>query len=396
MIDLDNLRQNPDLYRNSLQVRQGRVELVDKFLEQDRSWRELVGQVDRLRSERKALASNAETAKQNAEQLKQLKLQLEELETKLSTSEQARRLTGLALPNLIDSEVPIGEGESANKVIKQAGEIKLKTGTAHEELLAKLDWLDEVTAGQYAGARYRYLLGPMARAEMKLMHTALDLATQKGFTAIIPPVIARDQTMEKAGFFPFGQEDTFRLDDEHYLIGSSEAMLVALGAELAKKQTLPIRLVGFSSCFRKEAGSYGKDVKGMFRQHQFDKVEMVVICRPEDSAKEHELLVQTQEELVSQFNLPYQLVLIGSGDLEAKAVKRIDLETWFPGQQKYRETHSASNCTDFQARRFGIKDQNGNYLHTLNATLATERLLLAICENNQTPDGQVALPASLG
>jgi seryl-tRNA synthetase len=399
MLDLELLRQKPELVKVSLTKRGGNPELVDAFLRLDEDWKTVLRQAEELRHERNSSTATKDTAQKNATKLKQLKTKLQRLEAKERELAERRLEAWSLIPQVLSDEVPVGEGESANTVLRTAGRVKIRSGKSHEQLMEPLGWLDTEKAAQVAGARFRYLKHDAALAHIRLMSRAFEWAIRLGFLPVIPPVMVRDDLLLKTGFFPVGREDTFKVE-EHYLTGTSEPLLIALGAEKTHPVTeLPLRFVGFSTCFRREAGSYGKDTKGMFRQHQFDKVELVSICTPEDSEKEHQLLLDMQERFVRQFDVPYQVVLVGSGDLEAKATKRFDLESYFPGQERYRETHSASNCGDYQARSFNIKvrDKDGTerYAHTLNATLATERLLLAIIENGQRPNGRVDLPRSL-
>lgn len=399
MLDLEIIRNEPEKVRISIEKRGGNPELVDGLLELDAEWRTALQACEAARQERNQLTASKELAIQNADALKKLKEKINGLEENERSLAARRNEAWSLIPQIVAADVPVGEGESANTPIRTAGKIRLQKGKAHDELMNQLGWLDQEAAVRTSGARFRYLKSDAALAHIRLMHAAIEWAIKNNFIPVIPPVLVRDDLLEKTGFFPIGREDTFKVE-EHYLTGTSEPLLVALAAEQTHNiSDLPLRYVGFSSCFRREAGSYGKDTKGMFRQHQFDKVEMVSICAPEDSEKEHQFLVSMQEQFVSQFELPYQVVLVGTGDLESKATKRYDLETYFPGQERYRETHSASNCGDYQARGFGIKvrgaDGNDQYAHTLNATLATERLLLAIIENNQEPDGTVNLPRAL-
>lgn len=399
MVDLDLLRKEPELFRLSLKNRFMEEKLVDEVLAADQIWRTATARGDALRSERNQLSTTAQTAREHNHRLKEIKRELEKISEDEKNSGAKRESLLVRLPNLLADDVPIGEGESANKPVKTAGKIKLPEGKSHEELMTNLGWLDLLTAAKVSGARFRYLKNDAAIAWLKLSRLAMDFAVENGFTPVIPPVFAKAETLLGSGFFPEGQENTFKVEDD-YLSGTSEPLLLALGAnQVLADAELPLRLVGFSTCFRREAGSYGKDTRGMFRQHQFDKVEMVSICKPEDSAKEHKFLLELEEKFVSQFDVPYQVLLIGSGDLGSPAAKKYDIESWFPSQARYRETHSVSNCTDYQARGLGIKyrDQNGDnqFAHTLNGTLATERLLLAIIENNQTDTGQVNLPAEL-
>lgn len=400
MIDLDALRSEPEIFRSNLKKRFMPVGLVDDLLAEDKIWREVTTRIDALRSERNGLSRDADTAKTNAVRLKEIKTELAELETTEKESAMKRDQLLPRIPNLLSEDVPVGEGESANKVVKTVGKIGLTEGLPHEDLMTKLDWLDLESAAEVSGARFRYLKKDAALAWMKLSRLAFEFAAGHGFVPVIPPIIVRGETLLKGGFFPEGEPDTFKVGEDMYLVGTSEYSLVAMAMDKVYNEAdLPLRLVGFSSCFRQEAGSYGRDVRGMIRQHQFDKVEMVSICTPEKSEQEHQFLLSMQENFIKQFNLPYQVILIGSGDTEKKAIKRFDIETWFPGQKKYRETHSVSNCTDYQARALSIKyrDQNGQsqFAHTLNGTVTAERLLLAIIENNQTADGRVELPTEL-
>ncbi len=400
MVDLDLLRSQPELFRISLKNRFMEVGLVDEVLKADQIWRTATARADALRSERNQLSTTAQTAQAHSHRLKEIKRDLEKLTDEERVSATHRESLLVRLPNLLSDDVPVGEGETANKPIKTVGKIKLEAGKSHEELMTNLGWLDLLTAAKVSGARFRYLKNDAAIAWLKLSRLAMDFATENGFIPMIPPVLVRGEILAKAGLFPEGEEDTFKVAEDLYLVGTSEYSLVASAIDQTfEEKDLPLRFVGFSSCFRKEAGSYGKDTRGMFRVHQFDKVELVSICSPEQSAKEHKFLLEMQEKFVAKFDLPYQVVLIGSGDVEKKAVKRFDLETYFPGQKAYRETHSVSNCTDYQARGLGIKYKNNkgeiNFAHTLNGTLATERLLLAIIENNQTEDERVSLPHEL-
>jgi len=401
MIDRHFLRQNPKTVKASLVDRGDDPGKVDQFLVLDRQWRDDLKKVELLRREKNQLSAGS---KPNATQLRQAKAIAKQegvLTKRISALESELEEILLSIPNLIDESVPRGAGESANKVIKTVGRPSVKSGLAHHELMTQLGWLDLKTAAHCSGSRFRYLLGDAAVAHWRLMSEALTLARKRGFSPVIPPSVTRYLTLQGAGFFPTYKEDVFKLENEdRYLTGTSEQTLLALSA--AKHylpDELPVRYVGFSTCYRREAGSYGKDVEGMFRQHQFDKVELVSVTRPEDSAKELDYLVQTQEQFVKLLALPYQLVSVGSGDLGQSASKKIDIETWFPSQQRYRETHSASNCTDYQARRLNIKlkrsDPQSEFAHTLNATLATERLLIAAVENSQRSDGSVKLPKLL-
>ncbi|MBI4948288.1 serine--tRNA ligase [Candidatus Berkelbacteria bacterium] len=396
MIDVELLRKNPQDFQESLKNRFIKTDYIEQFLGVDKKWREIITLTDQLRAQKKDLSTDFNTAQTNQEKIKNISAQISTKEKELANLEKQRKEFLSRIPNLLSKDVPIGEGETANTVIKKIGEDRQVEGISHDQLMTKLGWLNTEAAANTTGARFRYLLSEAASTHLKLVSKAQQFAINKGFVPVITPVMAKSNLLEAGGFFPDGEEDTFKVDEDLYLSGTSEYLLVGLYAgKTLKAEDLPIRLVGFSTCFRKEAGSYGKDTKGMFRVHQFDKVEMVSICKKEDSEKEHQFLLSMQEEFVSSLNLPFQVVLIGSGDTEKKAIKRYDIETWFPGQNKHRETHSVSNCTDYQSRSLGIKVKKVDateFAHTLNGTLYTERTLLALIENNQTPDGKVNLP----
>ncbi len=398
MIDRDLLRQNPEIAKESLTKRGEDPGQVDDYLKLDANWRQLASLVEPLRAEKNKLSRNGKPSLATLKKAKELDQKISALENELKKAAAAAKTRLWSFPNFVADDVPIGPGETANTVIEKIGRIRLTEGKAHHELMVPLGWLDLKTAAEFSGSRFRYLKGDAAWAHLQIIGSALRFAVGKGFTPVIPPVMTRQETVEKAGYLPFFEDDFFKVErDDLLLTGTSEQTLLALASgQVYKEEDLPIRLVGFSTCFRREVGSYGKDVEGMFRSHQFDKVEMVSITTPEESAQEHDFLVSMEEMFVKKLGLPYQKVLIGSGDLGPVAVKKIDLEVWFPSQARYRETHSASNCTDFQARRFGIKYRRSNrqerLVHTLNGTLATERLLIAYIENNQRPDGSVNLP----
>lgn len=401
MIDREILRQNGAKVKESLEKRGDNPKIVDDFAQLDKVWRKLRLEFELLQAQKNKYSRAGKPTAKELTKIKALDKQLSAHKKKLTEVEDKLLQVHLAIPNLVAADVPVGPGESANTVIVKIGSPKLTAGQAHHEIMVKNDYLDIKTAAKYSGSRFRYLKNEAAWAHLRLMVEAVSFARRNGFKFIIPPVLTKSETLTNSGFFPFANEDVFRVErDDLFLTGTSEQTLVALASgKVWDVSELPVRLVGFSTCFRREAGSYGKDTEGMFRQHQFDKVEMVSITTPETSAQEHEFLVGLEEKFTKNLGLAYQKVLIGSGDLGPTAVKKIDLEVWFPSQQRYRETHSASNCTDFQARRFDIKfkDKDGQVrlAHSLNATLATERLLLAVIENNQRPDGKVNWPRNL-
>lgn len=399
MIDIALLRSKPEEIKETLKKRNDNPDVVDSLLKLDLQWRTAVQKLEALQAERNGLTKTKQSAQEHRSRLVTLKKMIDQAEGEVRECQLELHSAVSVLPNILAPDVPVGKDATSNKVLATNGKITVKDGRPHEEIMKDLGWLDLESAAKASGARFRYLIGEAAKAHRQLFTTAIAFAESKGFTYVVPPVISRGETLLSTGFFPRGAEDTFRVGDDQYLVGTSEPMLLMLAANKTYNQSdLPKRFVGYSSCFRKEAGSYGRDVKGMFRMHQFDKVELVSICHPDDSEKEHELIVSMQEEFVSRFNLPYQKVLLSSGDQSHIAMKQIDIETWFPSQGQYRETHSASNCGDFQARLLKTKVSDGQttvLAHTLNGTLATERLLLAIIENNQEEDGTVNLPSEL-
>lgn len=398
MIDIALLRQNPDAIKTSLKKRGLAEELVDETVALDELFRKTTQKLELLQGESNRLSKDKESAAQNKDKLSKLKTEIVEAKAKAGLAEDKLEGKLYSIANIVADDVPAGGAEN-NKILSTSLDNKKAASLpAHEELLSAAGSLDLTTAATYSGSRFRYLIGAGAVAQRRLMELAVNFARENGFELVIPPVVAKKELMRAAGFFPAGQDDTFALSDDQFLTGTSEPLLLALAANRKiSKDQLPLRYVGFSTCFRKEAGSYGKDVKGMFRVHQFDKVEMVSIVAPEQSEQEHRFLIELQKKFVEKFDLPYQEVLLAAGDQSQIAAKQVDLECWFPSQQRYRETHSASNCTDYQSRQLKIKAMQGDQValaHTLNATLATERLLLAIAENH-AKDGEVHWPREL-
>lgn len=381
------------------------IAIVEDYAKAEKKWLVALQKYEKLRAEQNKRSRGGKPTAAELKAAQKTKTELAGLGAEVSKLEAVCVDLYGRIPNFFLDDVPVGPGETASTVIAKGGKVRVASGKSHEQLMVNSDpkkaSLNLTTAAKYSGSRFRYLLNEAALAHLALVHDAYRFAVKRGFQPVIPPVLTRAETLRQAGFFPHFQDDIYKINDEDlYLTGTSEQTLMALAADMTINEAdLPLRFVGYSSCFRKEVGSYGKDVEGMFRQHQFDKVEMISITTPEQSAAEHEYLVSLERQLVDRYQLPYQVVKIGSGDLGPTTAKKIDIEAWFPGQERYRETHSASNCTDYQARRFRIKvrrtDGSEVLAHTLNATLATERLLLAIIENNQRPDGTFHLPRRL-
>ena len=302
----------------------------------------------------------------------------------------------IKIPNLISSTSPDGKSENDNLEIKKVGNVKeISNPKDHLEIASKFNLIDVEKASEVSGSRFAYLFGDLVKIEFNLVSWALNKLSDKGFTPTVPPVLVRENALYGTGFFPDDAEQVYEIpNDNLYLVGTSEVPLAALHAnEIINMEELPIRYAGFSTCFRREAGTYGKDTTGIFRVHQFDKVEMFSFCNPEKSEEEHEFILSVEEELLQSLEIPYRVVDVCAGDLGASAAKKYDIEAWIPSQNTYREVTSCSNTTSFQARRLNIRAKSEgetSILHTLNGTaIAVGRILIALIENNQTEDGKV-------
>ena len=300
------------------------------------------------------------------------------------------------IPNLISKTSPDGKSDQDNLEIKKVGNVKdISSPKDHLEIATELNLLDVEKASEVSGSRFAYLFGDLVKIEFNLVSWALNKLSEKGFTPTVPPVLVRENALYGTGFFPDDAEQVYEIpNDDLYLVGTSEVPLAALHTnEIINLEELPLRYAGFSTCFRREAGTYGKDTTGIFRVHQFDKVEMFSFCSPEKSEEEHEFILSVEEELLQALEIPYRVVDVCAGDLGASAAKKYDIEAWIPSQNTYREVTSCSNTTSFQARRLNIRaksDGETNILHTLNGTaIAVGRILIALIENNQTEDGKV-------
>jgi seryl-tRNA synthetase len=408
VLDLKLIRDDPDTVRAALARRgAGEAAAVDRLLELDARRRSLVTEVDGLRAEQKRRGK--EVAKAPPERRAEVLAGLKELARELDQAEARLRAAGAELnellarvPNLPDPSVPAGGEEDAVE-LRRVGAVRAFDFQPrdHLELGELLGAIDTVRAAKVSGARFGYLTGPGALLELALVRFAIDRLTSAGFVPVIPPVLVRREAMFGTGFLPTDEQQIFRTaDDDLYLAGTSEVPLVSYHAdEILDPGTLPRRYVGFSTCFRREAGSYGKDTRGIFRVHQFDKVEMVSFVLPEASTEEHDLLLAREEEILGALEIPYRVVDIAAGDLGGSAAKKYDCEAWIPSQGTWRELTSTSNCTDYQARRIGcrVREPGGNRpLHTLNGTaVAVGRTIIALLENHQQADGSVRIPAVL-
>lgn len=397
MLDINFIRQNPDIVRKGIADKGFDPALVDKVLDLNKKRLDLIFKTETLRQERNKLSRD------QIERGREIKEELKKLEPLLDETERELRNLLLEIPNLPAPDVPAGKDESENIVIKTWGEKPQFNFQPkdHLELGELLDIIDVERAAKVSGSRFFYLKGAGAVLDFALARFAFDTLIEKGFTPLIPPVMIKTESMAEMGYLSAeGREDMYILDkDDLVLVGTSEQSIGPIHkGEVLSESDLPLRYVGFSPCFRREAGSYGKDVRGIFRVHQFNKTEMFVFSRPEDSDKEHEFLLSIEEELMQKLGLPYQVMKMCTGDLGITAARKYDIEAWFPAQGRYRETHSTSNVTDYQARGLDIKLRRGDrteLVHTLNGTAFSQRPLICILENFQQEDGSVIVPEVL-
>jgi seryl-tRNA synthetase len=396
MIDLRAARADPDGYRTAL-ARKGAAAAFDELLEADAGWREVQQRVDELRAQTKL---KGKPTPEQLERLKAIKDELGPLEAELAVTRQRVQDLLDRVPNPPAEDTPDGAAEEDAVTVKQVGEPPSFDFEPrdHLDLSAAHGWIDVERGAKVSGSRFVYRVGDVALLEIALYRWALARIVKKGHVPVLPPVLVRDEAMYGTGFFPSDKGDFYEVpEDGLYLVGTSEVPLAGFhgGEEL---DGLPLRYVAFSTCFRREAGAAGKDTRGMFRVHQFDKVEMFVYCEPERSRDEHERLLAIEEELVQELGLPYRVLNMAAGDLGASAAKKYDIEAWFPGQSRYREITSTSNTTDYQARRLNIRVRREGgleHVHTLNGTAVTARALIAVLENFQDADGSIAVPDAL-
>ncbi len=404
MLDPKLLRQNPDAIAESLRRRGSTIDL-NSLVELDGSHRSALQEAEELRSRQKEAGKEIATlegeAKQTAiNEVSELAAAQKKASSNSDELAEQFRVAWLELPNLVDPTAADGVTEDDAVEIRRVGDTSTE-GVSHAQLGESLDIIDTARGAKVSGSRFGYLKGKGALLELSLVRWAMDNLVDQGFTPMIPPVLVREPALEGTGFFPEAREQVYEIPkDELFLVGTAEVPLAAYhGDEILDVDELPTRYAGFSTCFRREAGTYGKDTAGIFRVHQFDKVEMFVFTDPEDSTQEHDRLLAVEESLVRQLEVPYRVVNVAAGDLGAAAAKKYDIEAWFPGEQAFREITSCSNTTDFQARRLKIRvksDKGNRILHTLNGTAcAVGRTILAILENHQQPDGSVMIPEAL-
>jgi len=410
MIDIKFLRENPDLVRASQKGRGEDVTIVDRVLAADEIRRAALSEFETLRAEQNALSKSVGAAKGDGkaallENAKSLADKVKAADAKRTEVETEANALVMQLSNLLDPEAPIG-GEADFVIIEHVGTPRdfAKDGFEardHVELGKLLGAIDTERGAKVSGARSYYLTGVGAMLEFALVNYAIQSALKVGFTPVIPPVLVKPAAMEGTGFLGQAAENVYHLEkDDYYLVGTSEVPLAAYHMdEVLPGEKLPMRYAGYSSCFRREAGSYGKDTRGIIRVHQFDKVEMFSFCKPEYAKAEHQRLLQWEKDFLNAMEIPFRVIDVASGDLGSSATRKFDIEAWIPTQNAYREVTSTSNCTEFQARRLNIryKGVDGTKpVATLNGTLvAIPRMIVAILENHQNADGTVNVPASL-
>ncbi len=414
MLDIKFLRENPEAARAGAIKKRfpERAEAVDRALEADGALRALIPEIDQRRAEQKAAGKqlgrlSAEERGAFLEQQKAAKAELQQLEERQRALQRELREALLLVPSVPAPEVPEGDDDSGNVELRRVGEIAAPDFDVrpHHELAEAQGWLDTKRAGQLSGSRNYYLLGDLALLQDAALRFAVDSLVAKGYVAIDPPVLVRDAAMLGTAFFPGGEEQTYRVpQDELNLIGTSEVPVTALhGDAILDEAELPKRYVARSTCFRREAGTYGRDTKGLYRVHQFQKVEQVVVDIGDEqrSIERHREILQNAEDLLTALQIPYRVVNVCGGDLGVGQIQKFDIESWMPSRQSFGETHSASRFYDYQARRLGLRyrcaeTRKPRFCHTLNNTaLASPRILIPLLEIHQRPDGTVAIPEPL-
>ncbi len=407
MIDIQLIRDEEDLVKTGVVNKGGDVELVDDIKKLDKEKRRLQVEIEAFQANLNAISK--EISKQFGQkkldlikEASQISAEIEKHRPKLLEMESDLDSLLKKVPNLPLSDVIKGGSDKDNKVWYKKGKLPEFSFTPkdHVDLAKQLDLIDFEAAARASGSRFAYLKGQLTILEISLMRYGMDFLISKGFVPIIPPVLMSGQVMEAAGYLINNEDEIYKTQDDLYLAGTSEQPLLALHAgQIIPEENLPLRYMGISSCFRREAGSYGKDVRGILRMHQFQKLEMFVFTTPDKAEEDHKHLLALAEELMEKLEIPYQVINICSGDLNFSAAKKWDIEAWMAGQGQYRETHSLSNCTDFQARSLNIRykrtDGKIDYLATLNGTAFSERPLISILENNQQADGSILIPKVL-
>ena len=411
MLDPKLIKEKSQMIRDMLKSRSVDFDL-DGLIESDQKRRELIIKTDELRKKKNQLALQISQKKKSGEEISSVLTEMKgvsedlgKLESEQEGIEKIYSRLALTIPNLIHESVPIGIDETANKEIRKWGEIPnfdFKIND-HIDISENLDVVDLERAAKVAGARFYYLKNDLVRLNQSLIHYGLDFLAKKEYSLIQPPYMINRESMEGAVIADDFEEVIYKIEDEDlYMIGTSEHAMAAMHSkEILEGKDLPLKYAGISPCFRKEAGAHGRDQKGIFRVHQFDKIEQFVFSRPEDSWKEHEKMLSVVEEFYQELEIPHKVMLLSTGDMGKISAKTYDIEGWMAGQKAYREIVSCSNCLDYQARRLKIRfrdktNEDTQYVHTLNSTLiATTRVLVAIMENFQTKDGHVRIPQVL-
>ena len=411
MLDLKLIRSDPERVKAAL-ARRGAAEQVDELLRLDARRRELLPEVENAQAERKALSKRVGEAKQAGgeageliEEVQGLKEKIESGKAELEAVEAALDRIAVSLPNLPDPDAPDGMTEEDAVVIREVGELPRFDFEPrdHLEIGAGLGLIEMEAAARLSGSRFAYLKGDLVLLELALVRFAIELVRAEGHEPVVPPVLVREDALVGTGFLPGDRDQIYEVPkDDLFLVGTSEVALAGLHAgEILEPGRLPLRYAGFSTCFRREAGAAGRDTRGIFRVHQFDKVEMFSFVEPSASAEEHERLLAIEERILAELEIPYRVVNVAAGDLGAPAAKKFDCEAWIPSQSRYRELTSCSNTTDYQARRLGCRyrpadGESPQPVHTLNGTaLAVGRTIIALIENRQERDGGFTLPKTL-
>ena len=405
------IRSDPERVKAAL-ARRGAAEQVDELLALDARRRELLPEIEGAQAERKALSKQIGEAKQRGEAAEQpmldvaaLKAKIEAGKAELEQVEAELQRVGRTLPNLPDPDAPDGMSEEDAVVLREEGERPSFDFEPrdHLEIGTELGLIDMESGAKVSGSRFAYLKGDLVLLELALVRFALDVAGGEGHEPVVPPVLVREEALYGTGFLPGDRDQIYEIPkDELFLVGTSEVSLAALHAEeILEAERLPLRYAGLSTCFRREAGAAGRDTRGIFRVHQFDKVEMFSFVEPGESAAEHERLLAIEERILAELEIPYRVVNVAAGDLGAPAAKKYDCEAWIPSQERYREVTSCSNTTDYQARRLGCRyrpagGESPQAVHTLNGTaVAVGRTMIALIENRQQRDGSFTLPTIL-
>ena len=400
MLDPTILKDNIEVLKSNISRRNIKIDL-NQLISLNEERKSLRFDAEQKRSQQKELGKQIAIADQSKKEellskATELSNEVKLLFEQVGKKDEEFLNLWVKIPNLISDTSPDGKSDKDNLEIKKVGNVKdMPSPKDHLEIASKLNLIDVEKASEVSGSRFAYLFGDLVKIEFNLVSWALNKLSEKGFIPTVPPVLVRENALYGTGFFPDDAEQVYEVpNDDLYLVGTSEVPLAALHSnEIINMEELPLRYAGFSTCFRREAGTYGKDTTGIFRVHQFDKVEMFSFCDPQKSEEEHEFILSVEEELLQSLEIPYRVVDVCAGDLGASAAKKFDIEAWIPSQNTYREVTSCSNTTSFQARRLNIRaksDGDTSVLHTLNGTaIAVGRILIALIENNQTEDGNV-------